>query len=254
MDVSVRVQRLHASILQSFPGAAIMGGMSELLALFASASLAASISTRARVIVALGDSTTAGTPYFQSPLESPPAGRGDASAPYPYWVERAMPGWKVPNRGINGERTDEIRARFERDVVAARPRYVLILAGVNDVYQGIDLDLIKTNLSWMYRRAAAEGVVPVAASVLPFDRATAEQNRRIAELNAWIAAQAKTLDIPFCDMHSVAADPKDPSRLKGSDDGLHPDRTTYRALGRAAARAILARENPGPKTQGKTSR
>ena len=28
----------------------------------------------------------------------------------------------VRNRGVNGERTDEIAARFARDVLAARPR------------------------------------------------------------------------------------------------------------------------------------
>jgi len=31
-------------------------------------------------IVALGDSTTAGTPGFKSPLEAPPAGEGDATS------------------------------------------------------------------------------------------------------------------------------------------------------------------------------
>jgi lysophospholipase L1-like esterase len=40
------------------------------------------------------------------------------------------------NRGVNGERSDEIAARFDRDVLAHRPRVVVIIAGVNDVYQG----------------------------------------------------------------------------------------------------------------------
>ena len=34
------------------------------------------------LIVALGDSTTAGTPYFKSPVEAPPNGEGDAQAPF----------------------------------------------------------------------------------------------------------------------------------------------------------------------------
>ena len=37
-------------------------------------------------IVALGDSTTAGTPGWRSPLESPPAGSGDAQSQYSYWL------------------------------------------------------------------------------------------------------------------------------------------------------------------------
>jgi hypothetical protein len=42
-------------------------------------------------IVALGDSTTAGTPGFQSPLEAPPNGRGDETSQYAYWLMRAQP-------------------------------------------------------------------------------------------------------------------------------------------------------------------
>src|SRR5262249_44314137 len=89
------------------------------------------------VIVALGDSTTAGTPLFRSPVEAPPAGRGDERSQYAYWLSRAHPEWRVLNRGVNGERTDQIAARFDRDVLAASPQLVVIIAGVNDVYQGV---------------------------------------------------------------------------------------------------------------------
>src|SRR5918998_213695 len=78
-------------------------------------------------IVALGDSTTAGTPGFLSPLEAPPAGRGEASSQYAWWLMQARPHWEVLNRGINGERTDQIRARFDRDVLGAAPDAVVII-------------------------------------------------------------------------------------------------------------------------------
>ena len=87
-------------------------------------------------IVGLGDSTTAGTPAFASPLEAPPRGAGNPESQYTYWMMKARPGWTVLNRGVNGERADQIRARFARDVEAAKPKAVIILAGVNDAYQG----------------------------------------------------------------------------------------------------------------------
>ncbi len=73
-------------------------------------------------IVALGDSTTAGTPGFQSALEVPPDGRGDETSQYAYWLMRAHPDWEVLNRGVNGERSDEIAARLARDVIGLRRR------------------------------------------------------------------------------------------------------------------------------------
>lgn len=51
------------------------------------------------VVAALGDSTTAGTPLFKSPVEAPPDGEGDAAAPFPAWLELAHPEWDVRNRG-----------------------------------------------------------------------------------------------------------------------------------------------------------
>src|SRR5689334_8924636 len=72
-------------------------------------------------IVALGDSTTAGTPGFRSPLESPPDGSGDETSQFAYWLMQSHPKWVVLNRGVNGQRSDQIHARFDRDVVQNAP-------------------------------------------------------------------------------------------------------------------------------------
>src|SRR5208282_842430 len=130
--------------------------------------LVVTASSQPKIIVALGDSTTAGTPYFLSPKESPPNGRGNFQAPYPYWLKKKLPGWEVHNCGINGERSDQIRARFQEDVISVLPRYVVILAGVNDVYQAVPPGASQENLLWMYRRAQESGIVPITSSILPF--------------------------------------------------------------------------------------
>lgn len=195
------------------------------------------------VVVALGDSTTAGTPGFRSPLEAPPAGRGNARSQYGYWLAKALPGWRVLNRGVNGQAADEIRARFERDVAASRPRAVVILAGVNDVYRGRPLAQTQRDLLAMYHRAERLRIRVVAATVLPFDRATPAQAARIAALNDWIRETARLERLVLCDTAAAAADPRNPRRLKGSPDGLHPDVATYRAVGEAVA-ACLAQGAP----------
>jgi lysophospholipase L1-like esterase len=191
--------------------------------------------TRSIRIVALGDSTTAGTPFFQSPLEAPPDGAGDVQAPYTYWVSKAHPEWKVLNRGINGQRTDEIHARFDRDVLQVRPAYVVILAGVNDIYQGRSLESVEADLLAMYQDALLQNITPVACTVLPFSSATPAESQQIAVLNLWIKQTAKQQRIPFCDFHHVVADPDHSERLRSSPDGLHPDRDGYHAMGRALA-------------------
>ena len=183
------------------------------------------------VIVALGDSTTAGTPAFRSPIESPPTGAGDEHSQYAYWLMQKHPDWRVLNRGVNGERTDEIAARFDRDVLAAHPRLVVILAGVNDVYQGLPADRVTSQLRAMYDRAIAAGIAVVAASIIPYNSATRGQNVEMHDINAWVAAQAtKDPRIAFVDTRAAVAAPGRPDQLSGSPDGLHPDVNGYRAM------------------------
>jgi len=112
-------------------------------------------------IVAIGDSTTAGTPGFLSPLESPPNGAGDKESQYSYWLMQMHPDWNVLNRGVNGERSDQILARFRRNVIEEEPEIAVILAGVNDIYQGLPSDYPARNLSRMYSMASQADIIPV---------------------------------------------------------------------------------------------
>jgi lysophospholipase L1-like esterase len=134
-------------------------------------------------IVALGDSTTAGTPLFLSPVESPPEGSGEVESQFTYWLMRAHPDWRVLNCGVNGERTDQIAARFDRDVLAHDPRVVIILAGVNDVYQGHAPADITGRLREMYDRAARSAIPVVAGSIIPYNTATPAQNAAMHAVN-----------------------------------------------------------------------
>jgi lysophospholipase L1-like esterase len=191
------------------------------------------------LIVGLGDSTTAGTPGFLSPLEAPPAGSGDEQSQYCYWMMRAHPEWIVLNRGINGQRSDQILSRFGRDVAAERPAVVIILAGVNDVYQGRRTDAIKSNLEKMYELAEQGGIVPLAATVLPYNAAGEKESGEIQELNNWMEGVVKRKHGRlFCDTNLAVRDKADATRLASSPDGLHPDVEGYRRMGDALSRSL----------------
>ena len=189
-------------------------------------------------IVGLGDSTTAGTPGFRSPIEAPPNGEGNPESQYAFWMMRAHPEWTVLNRGVNGETAEEIRARLPRDVLVPRPAYAIILAGVNDIYGGRQAEAVERHLAAMYADVLDAGVVPVAATVLPYNSATARASGDILSLNAWIENLTKVLGILFCDTHAAVANPAESNRLRGTPDGLHPDVAGYRAMGEVLARTI----------------
>lgn len=196
--------------------------------------------TKTRV-VAMGDSTTAGTPGWKSPIEAPPSGAGDETSQYAYWLMQAHAEWEVLNRGVNGERSDEIRGRFERDVMDAKPAAVVIIAGVNDVYQGRPAAHVVEQLRAMYTRAAASGIRVVAGSIIPYNTATPDQNARMREINEWIRRHADAEPgVTFVDTRAAAAAADNPDRLFESPDQLHPSAAGYRRMA-DAIRGVLER-------------
>lgn len=187
------------------------------------------------MIVALGDSTTAGTPAFKSPLESPPLGSGDETSQYAFWLMKAHPEWVVLNRGISGQRSDEIRARFERDVVQNGPAAVIIIAGVNDIYQGKSVAHVTGHLHAMYARAAEARIPVVAGSIMPFNTATLEQNQRMQRVNDWIRRQP---DVIFADTRAAVAAAGNPDWLFESPDDLHPSAAGYHRMAEVIGEAL----------------
>ena len=195
----------------------------------------------AMTIVALGDSTTAGTPGFRSAAEFPPGGEGNEQSQYAYWVMKRHPEWRVLNRGVAGERSDEILKRFERDVLAFKPQAVILLAGVNDLYQGYDVTWVKRHLTGLYERARQANLKVVACTILPSNEASRQVWERMQGVNEWIHTYSLEHDLAFCDTSRTVEDPENPGSLAGTPDGLHPDVEGYRKMGEAIAACLEER-------------
>ena len=190
-------------------------------------------------IVCLGDSTTAGTPLFKSPVEAPPDGEGDARSQFAFWLRRAHPEWVVLNCGVNGERSDQIAARFDRDVAAHHPHVVIVIAGVNDVYQGREVEHVTAQLAQIYTRVRDIGARVVAGSIVPYNTATPEHNARMHAINGWIRRTAEAgPSITWVDTRRAVAAADDIDRLASSPDELHPDADGYRRMAEALLPAL----------------
>ncbi|MGI9953251.1 SGNH/GDSL hydrolase family protein [Moorellaceae bacterium AZ2] len=108
-------------------------------------------------IVGLGDSLTYGYPY-------------GPEASWLHLVGRRT-GLVVVNRGVNGETTGEMLARFREDVVQLEPRVVIIMGGTNDAWAGVAAFQVKENVRIMVEKAREAGISPVIALPPPLCRA-----------------------------------------------------------------------------------
>lgn len=137
-------------------------------------------------------------------------------------------------RGISGQVTTQMLARFQADVVALHPRKVVILAGANDLAQNkgyISHEHIMQNIQSMCELAKQHKIRPVLCSCLPaasfFWRPELNAAEDIVRLNEMIKAYAKSNRIKYIDYYSALVDEHGGLPKKYTKDGVHPNMAGY---------------------------
>lgn len=138
-------------------------------------------------------------------------------------------------RGISGQVTAQMLARFQRDVVDLSPKVVVILAGTNDIAmnQGyVSLENIFGNIVSMCQIAQQNRIKPVILSVLPVAaypwRPEVENvPEKIKELNAMLKGWAAANKCVYVDMWSEMADDRGGLPANLAADGVHPTSAGY---------------------------
>lgn len=158
-----------------------------------------------------------------------------------FWVN-ADPEFFTSNnflgRGISGQTTSHMLVRFRRDVIDHHPKYVVILAGTNDIAKNLgDISPENSlgNIISMCEIARANKIKPIICSVLPCNffywrPEVKGQEKEIIEFNALLKEYAESEKIPYVDYHSAMKDDKDGLPKKYADDGCHPNKAGYEAM------------------------
>lgn len=151
------------------------------------------------------------------------------------------------NRGISGQTTPQMLIRFRPDVIALKPRVVVILAGTNDLAGNTGpttSDQIQDNYASIAELAKVHQIRVVLSSVLPIHDYSATQNStgrsptKIEALNQWLKGYCTTSDCIYLDYYSAMLDTNGMLRAELSDDGLHPNAKGYSIMAPLAAAAI----------------
>ena len=138
-------------------------------------------------------------------------------------------------RGISGQVTAQMLARFQADVVALNPKVVTILAGTNDIAQNeryIELENIAQNVFSMCEIAKQHKIKVIICSVLPANKyswrpALGDPSQKIIELNNMLKAYAKQHKITYVDYHEAMKDATNGLPEALSKDGVHPTMEGY---------------------------
>jgi lysophospholipase L1-like esterase len=162
-------------------------------------------------------------------------------------LDEYFPGKPYINRGISGQTTPQMLIRFRPDVIALRPRVVLILAGTNDIAGNtgpMTLEMIENNYGSMADLARANGIKVILASVLPihdYGKTKVSERRQpeqILKLNEWLKGYCKAKGHIYLDYFGKMVDDKGMLRAELANDGLHPNAEGYKIMAPLAEIAI----------------
>jgi lysophospholipase L1-like esterase len=156
-----------------------------------------------------------------------------------------FPGKPYVNRGISGQTTPQMLVRFRPDVVALKPKVVVILAGTNDIAGNTGpstVEMIEDNIASMAEIAKANGIRVVLSSILPvYDypwKPGLQPAPKIIAINKWMKDYAAKHGHVYLDYHSATADSRGGMRPELASDGVHPTEAGYRVMAPLAKAAI----------------
>ena len=162
-----------------------------------------------------------------------------------------FPGKNYVDRGISAQTTPQMLIRFRPDVIALKPRAVVILAGTNDIAGNTGVmtnEEIQNNLMSMAELAKANNIRVVLASITPVSAYHAAPNappqttrrpvERIKAINDWMKAYAAANKHVYLDYYAAMIDSTGMLRTELSEDDLHPNAAGYKVMAPLAEAAI----------------
>jgi lysophospholipase L1-like esterase len=156
-----------------------------------------------------------------------------------------FPGKPYVNRGISGQTTPQMVVRFRQDVVALKPKVVLILAGTNDVAGNTGPstpEMIQDNFMSMVDIAKANDIRVVLCSILPASdypwKPGLDPGPKIVAMNTWLKGYAAKRRLVYLDYYSAMVDDKLGMKAELASDGVHPTKAGYDIMAPLAERAI----------------
>ena len=165
------------------------------------------------------------------------------------WVSLAAEatGHTLVNRGINGDTTGGMLARFGGDVLGEQPDRVLLMGGANDIIFGGSDASARLNLTAMANQAVANRIrpmiglpTPVYAEGIPEPWLSVTDYQSLLPIFAayrdWLVRFAGTFGFKTVDFTVPGLLP--PEGHAHYLDGLHPDKEGHRLMAEAVIAAL----------------
>ncbi len=154
----------------------------------------------------------------------------------------AFPGLKVANRGISGDTTRGVLIRLADDVLALKPKAVVLLIGTNDLAEQGSPEDAAANVRQMIEACEAhDSRMPIVlCQVFPSSASEKRPAGQIKALNAlYLEAARNRANVTYLETWPMFAGPDGDARASEFPDLLHPNEAGY-AKWAAALRPVFS--------------
>ena len=148
------------------------------------------------------------------------------------------PAWRVVNRGVGGEHTDEGLRRLPSVLASDRPGFVLILEGTNDAHQCQNSVAALNNLHTMVNIAKANKSIPIIGTIPPSFRNNPCADDIIAEVNNNIHGFAAAEQVVVAEIFD-GMNQRDLFGISPDRDPIHPNERGYAVMANIWFQAML---------------
>jgi lysophospholipase L1-like esterase len=156
-----------------------------------------------------------------------------------------FPGKPYLNRGIMGQTSPQMLVRFRQDVIALKPKVVVIQAGMNDIASltgPITQGMFAENIMSIVELARANNIRVVLSSLTPICDCYTKQSAlrpfgKIIGMNGWLKEYAAESNSVYLDYYSAMADGRN-LKKELTNDGLLPNDAGYAVMAPLAEAAI----------------
>lgn len=150
-------------------------------------------------------------------------------------------------RGISGQSSPQMLARFYADVVALHPRFVHIMAGTNDIGgatgPSLEQDYLN-NINAMIDIAQANGITVILAEIPPITRILPrpafDPRPNVRRINVGLRDIAERRKLVLVDYFSPLADATGAFDRRFANEGVHPNRDGYAIMRPLLLKAYVA--------------
>lgn len=171
-------------------------------------------------IIALGDSITYGYPF------------GNRYS----WVELTSQKLGIPitNAGSNGNTFRDMVNRLLTDVIDQKPHYTIFLGGANDVYEGVDPQLMEERYEKIVKTLLQNKIKPILCLPTPIEEKKMEE--KLVRLRKFIKKLSKAKRLPVINFFDPFLDGKKRKRIGAGllEDGVHPSVAGYQRMAEIA--------------------